>query len=121
MKFNLTKPCAKCPFRSDIDGYLTKGRVSQLERDLERGVFACHATLDYDNPVDEDGQEPSETEKTAHCAGALILLEKEGRPSQMMRIAERFNSDGKGYDPEKLDMDAPVYDSFRDMRKAMPR
>jgi hypothetical protein len=38
-------------------------------------------------------------------------MEKEGRSSQMMRIAERLGM----YDHTKLDMDAPIYDSFDDM------
>ena len=52
----------------------------------------------------------------AHCAGALILLEKLNLPSQMMRIAERLGM----YDRRKLDMLAPVFDSFVAMIKAQP-
>lgn len=46
--------------------------------------------------------------------GALILLEKMRRPSQMMRIAARLGI----YDRSKLDMRAPVYATFAAMREA---
>ena len=39
------------------------------------------------------------------------LKEKEGQPDQMMRISERLGL----YDHSKLDMDAPVYDSWEHM------
>jgi hypothetical protein len=41
-----------------------------------------------------------------HCAGALIFLEHQDRPSQLMSIYERLD----GYDRTKLNMDAPVPD-----------
>lgn len=103
MKYNLIRPCAKCPFRTDVPPYLNGARAREIVRGLERGEFACHLTLDYDD-ADDDG-EACETEKTAHCAGALIMLEKVNRPSQMMRICERFGD----YDRMKLDMMAPVF------------
>jgi hypothetical protein len=40
-----------------------------------------------------------------HCAGAMILLEKNGCANQMMRIAERL----RFYDHKRLKMDAPVF------------
>ena len=112
MNMDLTAPCGDCPFRSDKPFPLGPARVTEIERSLERGYFPCHKTLDYD-----DGDDPVETEKTQHCAGALILLEKLERPSQLMRIYERINS----YDRTKLDMDAPIYDTFEEMRKGVAR
>jgi hypothetical protein len=109
----MTTPCAKCPFRTDIPPYLTKARVREIERALERTEFPCHTTTEHD---DESEYIPSSNE--IHCAGALILMEKAGRSSQMMRIAERLGM----YDHRKLDMDAPVFDSFEEMAAAqMPR
>ena len=43
-------------------------------------------------------------EKSLHCAGALIYLEKRERPHQMMRISERLGM----YDYTQLDMTADV-------------
>lgn len=107
--YGLTSPCPKCPFRSDIKPFLRPDRVLEIEESLRRSEFPCHQTLDY-----EGGGDSRETEKTMHCAGALILLEKLDRPSQMMRICERLGL----YDRTKLDMDAPVFDSFEEMAEA---
>ena len=102
MNYDLAKPCAKCPFRTDVAPYITQGRVRQI---LTGGAdFACHATVKYDN--DGDGVI---TRKSQHCAGVLIILEKENRPHQMMRICERIGL----YDRTKLDMVAPVYASIK--------
>lgn len=109
--FDLTSPCPKCPFRTDIEPFLRPDRVMEIEESLVQAEFPCHATLDYSS--DSEG---ARTEKTAHCAGALILLEKLERPSQMMRIAERLGL----YVRAKLDMAAPVFDSFEDMIGAQP-
>jgi len=102
MKYNLTAPCAHCPFRSDIKPFLTSARAEEIYESLDRGGFPCHKTCDYDTE-EEGGQE---TEKTQHCAGALIMLEHMDQPSQMMRICERIGL----YDRTKLKMDSPVFD-----------
>jgi hypothetical protein len=86
--------------------------VREIERSLREGAtFSCHKTTKHD----DDG-EPVRTRNEMHCAGALILIEKEGWSTQMMRIAERLGM----YDASKLDMDAPVYDSFRRMADNQP-
>jgi hypothetical protein len=110
--YGLVKPCAKCPFRKDVTPYLRKARVREIERSLVRAEFPCHETTEHD-----DEGERKVTEGEMHCAGALILLEKTGQPSQMMRIAERLRM----YDASKLDMEAPVFDSFKDMIKAQEK
>jgi hypothetical protein len=107
--YRLTSPCAHCPFRSDIPPFLTRERVREIEHALERSEFPCHETTEHD----DDGEYMS-TREEAHCAGALILKEKLGESSQMMRIAERLGM----YDPRKLKMDAPVYESFDEMAAA---
>jgi len=99
MNFDLKRPCAKCPFRSDVEPYLRRSRAHEIARALDRSTFACHETThSLGAPVDRTEQ---------HCAGALIMLESEGRPSQMMRIAERLGL----YDRTKLAEDSPVHDS----------
>ena len=117
--YRLTKPCATCPFRTDVRPYLRPDRVDEMEADLERGEFSCHKTVRYDSMREDDDGEPDfrtrDRRGEAHCAGALILLEKLERPSQMMRIAERLRM----YDARRLDMDAPVFDTFDEMREAM--
>lgn len=108
-EYNLVRPCENCPFRTDVRPYLKPDRIQEMEEALVRGEFHCHKTLDY-SQIEDWEDEPGD-EKAQHCAGALILLEKIDRPSQMMRICERLGL----YHPEKLDMSSPVYDSWEDM------
>lgn len=110
--YGLTTPCAHCPFRSDIRPFLTRARVREIERSLSRSEFPCHKTVTYD----DDG-EPVTGRDEVHCAGALILVTKEGWSSQMMRIAYRLGL----FDPDALDMEAPVYESFDAMARAQRR
>lgn len=114
--YGMTSPCPKCPFRNDIPGYLTPARVTEIERSLVNAEFPCHLTTNLDDQ-DEDEQFYYPTGDEVHCAGALILLEKLERPSQMMRIAERIGM----YDMRKLDMAAPVFSSFAAMKRAQPK
>jgi hypothetical protein len=112
MKYDLKTPCGKCPFRKDRPFHLGSGRVREIQAGLVRGEFPCHKTT-----IDVDGEDGSggrtSVPGSKHCAGALILLEKLAQPSQMMRIAERLGM----YDRRALKMDAPVYDSWAEMRK----
>lgn len=93
MYFDLKKPCKDCPF---VTGSLTntslpKERIEGIVSDIREGsTFTCHKTLYTDKKVPEQ-----------HCAGALIFLEKEDNPNQLMRIAERIGL----YDRRKLEMD----------------
>lgn len=111
--YKLKTPCADCPFRTDVKPYLRAARVASLEGDLvhRQGTFTCHKTTVADP---EDDGSRMDGPKAQHCAGAMILLEKIGRPNQMMRIAHRLGM----YDPDALDMNAPVYNSFHDMQSA---
>lgn len=113
---NLVRPCEHCPFRTDIRPYLRASRVWEIEESLDQGHFPCHETLNYDDL--EDGEEPDTikmlTDKSAHCAGAMILLEKLELRSNLMRVYERMG----WYDPKKLDMKAPIFDSFDAMANA---
>lgn len=118
--FGLTTPCADCPFRTDIRAYLRKGRIDLLEEDLRDKTFACHKTVNYDAEEEGRGEDDEGATvvrshgSTSHCAGALILLEKIDRPSRMMLLGERLGI----YDKDKLNMRAPVFDTFAAMRKA---
>lgn len=115
MKMTLTKPCPKCPFRTDIKPFLTTGRAREICRELLQGqaTFACHQTTKFD----DDGEYLGHSEKEQHCAGALIFLELQNRPNQLMRIYERIRS----YDRRKLKMDSPVFKSATAMVKAQKR
>lgn len=112
--YSLKTPCKDCPFRKDIPAYLVPSRILEIERALVRSEFPCHKTTHHDDDEDSCASTYTPRGGEIHCAGALILLEKLERPSQMMRIAERLGM----YDRSALDMDAPVFDSFDDMYNA---
>ena len=115
--YSITTPCPKCPFRTDVKPYLTRPRAQEIARALERSEFPCHLTTDHDALSGDEGDQLRNTTNEIHCAGALIVLEKMEQPSQMMRICERLGI----YDPRKLDMSAPVFESLDDMIEAQPR
>lgn len=97
MKYTLTKPCDACPFSKKMAHGFSIKRLREL---AGSGQFPCHKTA----AEHEESGEFRATEKSVHCAGALIFLEKREQPSQMMRIAERLGI----YDRSKLDMKAEV-------------
>lgn len=92
----MTTPCDECPFLKSMRHGFTIRRLFEHAS----GEFACHKTCE----VDEDDGTFQATDNSPHCAGALIFLEKRGRPHQMMRIAERLGM----YDRRKLNMGADV-------------
>lgn len=92
---------------------LTPGRVNEISELFDTrnggqgGTFPCHETLNYDTDFDES---PQHTEKTQHCAGALIYAEKHEAPTQMMRIMERLGM----YDRVKLEQQDKVWDGLEE-------
>ncbi len=107
--YALKKPCANCPFLKD------KTKAIQLHEDRVPGIieslldesatgFSCHKTVHHsktggDWVENEDGEEVYENSgKEQQCAGALIVLEKMGRPTQLMQIMGRLGV----YNPEQL-------------------
>lgn len=124
MKFDLRRPCKECPFRNDRPGYLTRERARQIAHALDPGrpdlggSFTCHKTTVPADDEDEDG-DMMDGPNAQHCAGALIMLEKSGRTdhNQILRIMGRLGA----YDPDKLDLDAPIHESAEAFIKAQPR
>lgn len=98
MKYTMTSPCEQCPFLDNAQ--MKRGFTIRRLREFASGEFPCHQTAEADN----EDSEYRATDKSVHCAGALIFNEKRNTPHQMMRISERFG----GYDLRKLNMDAPV-------------
>jgi uncharacterized protein (DUF1778 family) len=101
--FNLKRPCTKCPFRTDVKPFIRTDRAEEIANSLARdNWFQCHETIEHN---DEGGYKRSKGEQ--HCAGAAITLLKMGRPNQLMRIGMRT-----GWNPDTMDMTAPVYKSL---------
>lgn len=128
MRFKLRKPCKDCPFRNDIRPFIHPERAAEIARGVleEDLTFTCHKTISGENTdEDEYAYEEDPTAEVSYvpgpqdqmCAGALVLIQKTGSSNQMVQLAERFGM----WDPSKLDMDSPVYESARDMVEAHER
>ncbi len=117
MYFNLKSPCKNCPFRKDVEPYISEARCKDIVFALTKDnkTFACHKTVDY-NDIDEESREVKKNINESHCAGALIVMERNNiaQNNNMIRIAERL----KIYDYKILNLKAPVYKNFKIMIKA---
>lgn len=110
MDYSKTTACSNCPFRREGGIRLTLERVIEITQ--SEGAFPCHKTTETD-----DEGELVRTGKEVHCAGFLILREKQQQPNQMMRIAERLGM----YNAEELMKSksvCEVFDSVDEMKKA---
>lgn len=108
MKFDLTRPCAHCPFRTDRDFPLLSARRLEIGASLMRGEwFPCHETTHEDDASLKRVASP----ESQHCAGVMIMLTKCGQPTQAMQLAERLGRlVGRVlFDPARLQMDSPVF------------
>ncbi|GAB2875358.1 hypothetical protein GCM10027093_08460 [Paraburkholderia jirisanensis] len=110
--FALRKPCANCPFRTHGAIELAPGRLAGIVDGLvndDRSTFHCHKTVHNDRTGGEWDDEGTyhASGSESMCAGAMIYLEKLGRPTVAMRLAVLF----KLYDPARL---LPHYGSVID-------
>lgn len=101
--FSLKKPCGNCPFRKVGAIALHPQRLPSIIQTLlddDWSTFSCHKTVHAKRTGGQwtdDGQyEPSG--KESMCVGAMIYLEKVGRPTVPMRLAQ---SNGT-YKPDAL-------------------
>lgn len=116
MRFDLSGPCSRCPFRSDQPGYLRPDRAREIaETVLAGGLFACHKTTI--SSEDEDGEcEMTEGPDTQECGGAVVFAAKHGRSSQLSRVMARL-----GVSVAEPNMLTPVFDTVEEMEEAQPR
>lgn len=105
MNMDKTDPCESCPFRTDWDCHLNPEVGREMVDTLRAGgSIACWETVaDYD----DDGN-PVYSEHEQHCAGALIMLEKQVYGPQT-KWAKWLKKIGRFPD---LNLQAPVYPSF---------
>lgn len=114
MNFDLSGPCANCPFRTDIAGnygWLGRERAAEIAHSLNEWTFACHKTTSDEDYDDEyEPEERSYNPKEQHCYGALVVLENEGKlfDNRMLQIAQRLKLFTR-YDQLKTDL--PIVDS----------
>jgi hypothetical protein len=110
--FRLKKPCANCPFLKCGAIDLAPGRLDSIIAQLvgdDHSTFQCHKTVHHKvtgGQWDEEGHYHS-SGKESMCAGAIIYLEKMGRPTVGMRLGRVFGV----YDPKVL---APHHDLVLD-------
>lgn len=108
--FKLKRPCENCPFLKVGAIELLPGRLEGIIDDLvsdDHTSFQCHKTVHNKRTggeYDEDGKYTA-SGRESMCAGAMIYLEKLGRPSVAMRLGRVWGI----YDPERLK------DSFEDV------
>lgn len=121
MKYTMTKPCDACPFKRGSKLRLDSDRVMEIGGQFTTGgqaTFVCHKTAEIEEREDGSGgcyvpkHAGADGPESQHCAGALIFAEKNGTPSQMMRIAGRLGMYNPG--PLALNYD-DVYDDLDEM------
>jgi hypothetical protein len=110
--FRLHKPCHNCPFRCDGGLELEPGRLDGIVTGLvqdDYSTFQCHKTVHNERTggewTDDGDYLPSGQESM--CAGAIIYLEKLGRPTVGMRLGRMLGV----YQPELL---LPFYSDIID-------
>lgn len=102
--WHVTKPCDDCPFRRTGGIRLRAERILELARDVTGNPgaqFWCHKTTGKMARVRRDL-------RNQQCAGALIFCERQGKSTQLMRIAERLG----GYDAAALCASPDAADIF---------
>lgn len=101
--FKLRRPCENCPLLKVGAIELSPGRLeSIIDRLLndDHSTFQCHKTVHNKRTGGEwdDAGEYHASGQESMCAGAMIYLEKVGRPTVGMRLGRLYGL----YDPERL-------------------
>ncbi|MDH0341983.1 hypothetical protein [Chromobacterium haemolyticum] len=101
--FKLRRPCENCPFLKvgaiDLAPGRLKGIIDGLVHD-DHSTFQCHKTV-HSNRTGGQWGDDGNYRASGHesmCAGAMIYLEKLGRPTVGMRLGRVFGL----YSPERL-------------------
>lgn len=108
--FDLKKPCVNCPFRKGM-GERFALHPERLKEIMEAPAFQCHKTVAYEHYEDSHKRQG---DRTQQCAGLMAVLHREGKPNQIMQVAERLSD----FDPDALDPDNEAYASAEDVFKA---
>lgn len=81
--FDLEIPCANCPFRIG-QGPLYRLPPGRLTEIFDAPAFQCHKTVGHAS----DGSERAPQQ----CAGLMAVLQADGAPNQIMRVASRLGA-----------------------------
>ena len=102
MHFKLRRPCENCPFLKqgaiDLEPGRLDGFIESMVQD-DHSTFQCHKTVHgpRGGKWDEDGEYHASGNESM-CVGAMIYLEKLGRPTVGMRVGRVFGY----YDPARM-------------------
>ncbi|ACD21676.1 hypothetical protein [Paraburkholderia phytofirmans] len=101
--FKLRRPCENCPFRKQGAIELAPGRLAGIIDGLvtdDCSTFHCHKTVHNEGTGgewDDEGNYVASGQESM-CAGAMVYLEKIGRPTVGMRLGRVFGI----YHPDRL-------------------
>lgn len=87
--FKLRRPCANCPFLKVGAIDLRPGRLAGIIQNLiadDHSTFYCHKTVVRADGTHLDDGRYIAAGTESMCAGAMIYLEKVGRPTVGMRL-----------------------------------
>lgn len=113
LAYDLMTPCSDCPFKKDANyhsGVLKS--IPDLHGRMERGEFShsCHKTDKRSDGYDRNHKGPVQ-----HCAGAIILCEKDRIIGMQSPYATAFYK--QKFKLTDLDMKANIFDSLLDMMR----
>lgn len=94
--FDLKRPCSNCPFRKG-QGELFQFPLLRLWEIKHATAFQCHKTVDYNHFDDSDKRQGKHPQQ---CAGLMAILQRENCANSIMQVAERFDIDLSGLDPD---------------------
>lgn len=119
--FALSTPCDDCPFLKVGGIRLHRERAREiLDATLTEGagqIFSCHKTVHSVDVLDDEGDEQYDRDRTAYCAGALVLAQKLGVQNMPMQLGHRLGL----FEPGKLHGHDRVFDTRAQMMKAQDR
>lgn len=84
MKFEIKRPCADCPFRTDCNPFLRRAPEIRRQMRDDHFWFACHET------TGAKGGRRVKPANQSHCAGLMGVLWRERNPNIAMRMALAF-------------------------------
>ena len=81
MRFDLTEPCANCPFRTDDKRIRFRGRerAEEIEIHAYQNGFPCHQSAELREDPSTGEESVVFSENTQYCAGhAIMQIHEEG-------------------------------------------
>lgn len=78
--YYMKQPCKHCPFRIDVEPFLTPERGEELAVHATNpyNTFPCHKTTVSDEEYGGDGSRSVANENSKECAGFMTLQINEG-------------------------------------------